>query len=225
MKLKEAARRVRDTSQASIRRLLLHRELMSLDRNLVRGQLPSERAMERLVRAWDNQAWSTGVPLLAAIFEWLPKTTGSIVECGSGLSTLMLASAAHASARNVFSFEHEPSWGARVFEHLPPHLRSYVEVAITPLQNFGEFDWYSEGQHSIPTSIGFVLCDGPPGATRGGRYGLAPRLRDRLAPGCIVLLDDTQRSEEQAIVRRWCSELPATIVKQAPTYTVLSVTK
>jgi hypothetical protein len=44
------------------------------------------------------------------------------------------------------------------------------------------------------------VCDGPKGTTRGGRYGLAPVMKDRLAPGCIVLLDDTSREAERAII-------------------------
>jgi hypothetical protein len=48
-------------------------------------------------------------------------------------------------------------------------------------------------------------------------------LRDRLLPGCIVLLDDTHRPEDRAVMNRWCEELPATIVDEGPSYSVLRV--
>ena len=55
-----------------------------------------------------------------------------------------------------------------------------------------------------------VVCDGPPADTVGGRYGLVPIMRDRLAPGCAILLDDAEREHERAIARRWQLELGAT---------------
>ncbi|MHC4846180.1 MAG: hypothetical protein ACYTCU_08465, partial [Planctomycetota bacterium] len=45
--------------------------------------------------------------------------------------------------------------------------------------------------------------DGPPGDTRGGRYGLFPLMGGRLAPGCVLLLDDAEREGEQDVARRW----------------------
>jgi hypothetical protein len=223
MKLKDAARRIRDDSRTSIQRFFLRRHLLTLDRALAGGQAAKSRTMNGLVRAWGNEAWSTGVPLLTAMLEWLPRTSEAIVECGSGLSTLVLASAALRLNRKLTSLEHDSSWAARVNDHLPAQVRTHVDIAITPLKDYGEFDWYSLDAIAMPKQIGFVLCDGPPGMTRGGRYGLAPILRSRLAPGCIILLDDTQRSEEQAIANRWCKELSASVVFKAETFTVLSV--
>jgi len=48
-------------------------------------------------------------------------------------------------------------------------------------------------------------------------------LRAYLKPGCIVLLDDTQRPEERQIVRRWCDELPACVIEAGENYNVLSI--
>ena len=45
-----------------------------------------------------------------------------------------------------------------------------------------------------------------PSATRGGRYGLAPMISDRMLPGCTVLLDDAIRSDERKIAARWTEE-------------------
>ena len=223
MTLRDAARRIRDNSRTSIQRFFLRRHLLALDRMLGDGRKVNPRTMGGLVRAWGNEAWSTSVPLLMAMLEWLPQTGGDIVECGSGLSTLVLASAVRRLDRRLISLEHDASWAGRVNDHLPVHMRSNVEIAIAPLKDYGEFDWYSLDAVAMPKSIGFILCDGPPGMTRGGRYGLAPVLRSRLAPGCIVLLDDTQRSEEQAIANRWCAEWSASIVHRAETFTVLSL--
>jgi hypothetical protein len=203
--------------------MLLRRSLATFDRMLRSGHQPGKRLTDQLVRGWGNEAWSADSPLLLAMLEWLPRTAGAIVECGSGLSTLVLACAASKSGRSVHSFEHDAGWAERMVRDLPMHLRSSVELHVTPIRSYGEFDWYSLDNITLPNAIGFVVCDGPPGETRGGRYGLAPVLRSHLAPGCIVLLDDTQRPEEHEIVRRWCAELDASIVHEDDTFSVLSV--
>jgi hypothetical protein len=63
----------------------------------------------------------------------------------------------------------------------------------------------------MPDRFGLVVCDGPPSQTLGGRYGLAPVMKDRLGPGCVILLDDASREGEQEVVQRWAKELPCTV--------------
>jgi methyltransferase family protein len=221
--MRTLARNVRDAFRTSQRRMLLHKSLSRLDACIRAGDSPDTLLIARLVQGWGNEAWSADLPLLTAILEWLPKTTGTILECGSGLSTLVLGTAARASGRRVFSFEHDMQWAMRVERSVPQSMRGTVDVCVTPICNYGEFDWYSLAGVRVPPDIGFVICDGPPGSTRGGRYGLGPILTPFLAPGCIVLLDDTQRASEHDIVIRWCTELDAQVVHQGSTYHVLEV--
>jgi hypothetical protein len=185
--------------------------------------MPDTQLSEQLVHGWGNEAWSADLPLLSAMLEWVPKTSGTIVECGSGLSTLVLATAACINGRRVFSFEHDSEWAARVARNVPEDLRDTINLCVTPICGHGDFDWYSLEGVSLPTDIGFVLCDGPPGSTRGGRYGLGPMLTPRLSPGCIELLDDTQRSSEHDIMERWCTEFGTRVIHRGSTYHVLEV--
>lgn len=104
---------------------------------------------------------------------------------------------------------------------MPERLKGHVEVCVAPLRRYGEFDWYPVEGTPIPDSIGFVVCDGPPGATVGGRYGLGPLLGSRLSPGAIILLDDTQRPEERAIVTRWCASLGVVVVADGGSFVAL----
>jgi len=108
-------------------------------------------------------------------------------------------------------------------EQLPERLQASIELCVTPIRSYEAFDWYSLDGVAPPTNIGFVVCDGPPGGTRGGRYGLGPLMRPYMAPGCILLIDDTQRQHETEIVQRWCAELEASVVHEGATYTVLKV--
>ena len=63
--------------------------------------------------------------------------------------------------------------------------------------------------NSMPDKFGLVICDGPPGNTIGGRYGLIPVMRTRLSKGTLILLDDASRPDEQNIAERWRQELNA----------------
>ena len=221
--LRAIARRLRDGPRRAILRMRLQRALAELQRQLLAGARPAPTLIEQLVRAWDNESWSATAPFLLGILEWFPRTFGSIAECGSGLSTLVLGAALSDSNRTLLSLEHDSSWAELIRARLPSRARTNVTVALAPLRSYGSFNWYSPPEAELPSSIGFVVCDGPPGSTRGGRYGLAPVLRDRLAPGCILLLDDTHRLEERAIVERWCTELKAAVIEEAGTYTALRV--
>ena len=58
----------------------------------------------------------------------------------------------------------------------------------------------------VSSEFQLIVCDGPPGHTLGGRYGLLPIVGNRLRKGAVILLDDAERSEEQVALRRWAKE-------------------
>jgi predicted O-methyltransferase YrrM len=129
---------------------------------------------------------------------------GPILECGSGLTTLILAVAAERSRAEVWSLENDPEWYLRV-QSVLREFGLQVLLRRVPLRSYGEFDWYDVEGLELPV-FSVVVCDGPPGETRGGRYGLLPVLQERLATGCTVLVDDAARPSEQAMLERWKSE-------------------
>ena len=82
--------------------------------------------------------------------------------------------------------------------------------------SYGDFDWY-EVTPNLPEEFSLVVCDGPPGMTRGGRYGLLPVMRERLH-GAEVLLDDASRAEEQKILSVWKTEFGTTYELESERY-------
>jgi hypothetical protein len=57
--------------------------------------------------------------------------------------------------------------------------------------------------------IDLLVVDGPPAFAAGqdmSRYPALPVLRERLAPGATVVLDDIERPGEQEVLRRWEGE-------------------
>jgi len=139
-----------------------------------------------------------------------------VVEVGSGLSTIWMAAAARRSNRNVriVSVDHDPRWGAETAAAVTRlNLGQWCDVRIAPLapvpgESSDATPWYDPASFDDLTEISLLVVDGPPGATGpDARYPAVPQLRDRLASGAIIVLDDTDRPEEQEVLARWVAEL------------------
>lgn len=165
--------------------------------------------MGRLVAGWGNPGFVAQPEYLAACVRAAARPGGSILECGSGLSTVMLAVAARENGREVWTLEHIPAWAERVQRTLDRYGFDNVHLHCGPLQDHGGFDWYT-APTDLPCAFDLVVCDGPPGETRGGRYGLMPLLHERLSPGCLVLADDAIRQAERGMVQLWQQEFGTT---------------
>jgi hypothetical protein len=148
-----------------------------------------------------------------------------VLECGSGLTTIVLGALAQEVGATIWSLEHLEGWGSRVKRCLAEFAIDSVNVAPSPLVSYGTFDWYSPPLKVMPKQFGMVVCDGPPGTTKGGRYGLVPVMKGTLIPGCKILLDDAMRDSEQDVAMRWCGELPASCERggSSSQYFVLTV--
>ncbi|HEX6637131.1 MAG TPA: class I SAM-dependent methyltransferase [Steroidobacteraceae bacterium] len=178
----------------------MRRFLRAVDRS---EEAADSQLLNALVRGWGN-TWSAQLEFLEASLREARATDGPILECGSGLSTLLIGAVAQACGGRVWSLEHEPRWADRVQRALRRyHIRS-VTLCRAPVRSYGDFDWYElSSLQTLPGKISLVICDGPPGGTRGGRYGLVPVLLDKLRTDCTILLDDGAREQERAIAARW----------------------
>ena len=159
----------------------------------------SDRFLRALVDAWGNPEWSADVAYLRAIVTHC-STARVVLESGSGVSTL-IAAAAVPRGCTVIAIEHLDEWADRVESKRPR-----ASILRRPIVNCGNYDWYEVRPSDLPTGIEVVICDGPPGVTRGGRYGLLPQARGAFAPGALILLDDAQRPGEADVIARWEKE-------------------
>lgn len=141
---------------------------------------------------------------------------GTVVECSSGISTLVLARCMQLNqAGKVYSLEHDPAYARQTRAQLALHgLAEYAEVIDAPLQPFVHrretFSWYAQSVLPGALQIDMLAIDGPPmGTGRLARYPAAPALFHRLSDTAAVFLDDASRPDEKAIVKRWAAEHPA----------------
>jgi hypothetical protein len=175
--------------------------------------------LSELVSGWGN-SWSAQHEYLSACLEHVRDSDGPVLECGSGLSTILAGAVAQQRGIRIWSLEHDAKWAVRTQNYLHKYRINSVTVSLAPIRSYGDFDWYSlPSLQAIPGKIALVICDGPPGGTRGGRYGLVPVMLDKLRPDCTILLDDGARDDERAIGARWGQMLatnPELIGKEKP---------
>ena len=144
------------------------------------------------IYAWDNERWSAEEQYLAAVVRAVEHTRGSILECGSGLTTLLMAPAAERAGVELHALENNPDWHARVTGTIRELGLTNVTVHLAPLRGFGDFDWYNAPLAELPNDFGLVVCNGPPADGRGGRRGTMPMIREKLEPGCLIILDECE---------------------------------
>lgn len=159
--------------------------------------------VDDLVYGWGNLGWSSFQDYSRAIIHATQTNKGPVLECGSGLSTVLMGIIAQDKGCKVYSLEHHEEWKKHVEDQLAKLGITSVTVCHTPLKNYGSFSWYDVSNLSHPSDFSLVICDGPPHDTDGGRYGLLPVMATHFADKALILLDDYVRPDEQAVVTHW----------------------
>ena len=162
-----------------------------------------EDLVGRLADAWGNPGWSARAAYLRRVWKGARRARRGILECGSGLTTLVAHAATATSGTPVVSLEPLRRWRIRVGRALAAAGLHPKGVMAAPLRDHGDYDWYDVSAVPAALSFDLVICDGPPGSTSGGRYGLLPVMRPRLSDDVRVLLDDADRAGERGALERW----------------------
>ena len=143
----------------------------------------------------------------------------TIVDCGSGVSTLHFARAVKEIGRGrVVALEQDPAWAAYIERILERNgLQQFARVVVAPLQDASfcgrATRWYAVPADLLPADarVDVVIADGPTGQDGSlTRIGALPYFFDRLSERGAVFLDDTRRPEEQEICRLWREQFPVT---------------
>lgn len=145
-----------------------------------------------------------------------------IVEFGSGTSTMLFASMAknikkkNGKKIKVVTFEHNEKYYIQTKQQLKQQaLHKFASVKYAPLTKYTyqdmEFMYYDcenelqklKNKNRYQKIL--VLVDGPPGATGPlARFPALPHLLDYLTPQNMdLILDDSHRTEEKAVIDKW----------------------
>lgn len=136
-----------------------------------------------------------------------------IVECGSGVSTVLLARLlAQRGAGTLTALEHDEGWARWVTAQLAREgLDVRARVVTAALAPDGWYDPTAVEAGLGPAPIDLLVVDGPPACAPGAglaRHAALSTLAPQLAPGAAVVLDDVVRPGEQEVLRRWEAATP-----------------
>ena len=137
----------------------------------------------------------------------------TIVECGSGSTTVTIARCLQLNGRgHLFSLEADPEFADATQRQLVVHgLQNWVTLVVAPLTvmhiNGRSRRWYD--LQGLPTvGIDMLVVDGPPPVGELARYPAGPCLFPRLSATATVFLDDADRQDEQKCLKLWQDEFP-----------------
>ncbi len=140
----------------------------------------------------------------------------TVVECSSGLSTLILAACLKNQGRgHVYSLEHDSKFAAKTRDLIRLHdLGEWATVIDAPLQQLSipnwEGKWYDTTGLLSDFTIDMLVIDGPPHFTASmARYPALPVFLNRMRIGGVVLLDDADRADERLIITTWKKNYPS----------------
>lgn len=159
-----------------------------------------------------HDPWAMDALFAEQLISLVDEGRESVVELGSGHSTAIIAQRLRGRGRGrVVAVDHLGEFAARTREWLREKgLAEHASVVHAPIARREvegrTVDWYSGEalERALPDRIDLLIVDGPPNKLgRSARWPAVPVLRDRLAPGAAILMDDGDRPDERRAAFDW----------------------
>jgi len=226
--LKAPVRRLLNAWNAPRRSHALKRVTRELRRAVQAGAV-SPALCHDLRAVWGNPAWTADAEYLACIAARALERRGPVLECGSGLSTLVLGVIADESGTNAWSLEQDGRWHRFMSAVLDRLGIRRVALWHAPLVTCGDLVWFDLGARRLPATLMHVFCDGPsvlpqdwPEPFHGGwRAGVVPELQRCGVRFAEIVLDDADDPRCSALRRRWNALGVATRIVRTATGSLL----
>ncbi|UQN28087.1 class I SAM-dependent methyltransferase [Brachybacterium kimchii] len=132
-----------------------------------------------------------------------------ILELGSGASTVWMAMFAKSVGATLVSIDHLVEYRDKTAKMLEDAgLADVVDLRLAPLVDIdlggGQRAWYDPEVFGAVEDVDLLIVDGPPESTGPEpRFPAFPLLRERLAEGALVVVDDFHREQEARMVVAW----------------------
>ena len=137
----------------------------------------------------------------------------TIVECGSGVSTVVIGNLLRQRGRgHLYSLEDDEAWYNSTSELLAKQgLEQYVTFVFAPLQPVDGFDletrWYAQDKVRAALQgvehVDLILVDGPKSLTTRSRVAALPFFVPWMDNHTLLVLDDAKRPQERAVLEEW----------------------
>jgi ribosomal 50S subunit-associated protein YjgA (DUF615 family) len=198
-----------------------------------RGNTVRRQQIEAVINLYAVTDVSAGMPpmggwaaspdvLLLLVDELLALRPATVVECGSGASTLWLSLIIHQYSlpTRLVALEHDEHYARKTRSLLDRHgVADYADVRYAPLRPLPDdgASWYDIDAIQDVEDVGLLFVDGPPGDSASlARMPAVPQLATSLANDCTIVLDDLVRQEEKRIASTWREFLPDFFYEELP---------
>jgi predicted O-methyltransferase YrrM len=157
-----------------------------------------------------TRSWAASPDVLLSLLHHAkqsnPKT---ILDLGSGMSTLVLAKSAPGA--KVFSIDNSAEYAGKTKEMLSLHKVTNAEVRVAPLvAHASGVDWYDVSQLADISDIDLLFIDGPPGSKNDrARHPALTECLSKLSPRAIIVIDDAGRDGEKDLAHEFAKALPS----------------
>ncbi|HEY96709.1 MAG TPA: hypothetical protein G4O16_00820 [Dehalococcoidia bacterium] len=169
--------------------------------------LNDRNTLTDLSRAWGNMSYSASIEYLEECVQYSAKSRLPILECGSGLSTIVIGLIAKKYGNIVWSLEHMKSWYERIKKALIKYEIDSVKINYGPMTEYGDYVWYKAPLDSMPDKFSLVVCDGPAGVKTRAKHNIFPIMKERFAPDCVILYDDANKVIPEDAITDWVEKL------------------
>lgn len=197
----------------------LRHRMERLSRTLgdVHGMVRLSPYTERLPLPFGGGWALTGDAAAILAREVIVRRPSTIVELGSGVSTLILAQIlARRGEGHIFSVDHDRIWADETRANLEAldvaEVATVIHAPLTDIRmNDRHYSWYGLDRATLDR-IGEIDClvvDGPPRtASQNGmsRYPALAVLEPQLSAEAFIFVDDTSRDDEARMVHEWANE-------------------
>ena len=185
----------------------LHRKLKEVVEN---PNIPHDdrEVLNELTYGWASSI-SLSVECLIDIVKYSSQAEYPILDCGSGLSTIVAGLVAKRFGNTVWSLENSKSWYRRMKHYLDKYQINSVRLLYCPLKEHADFSWYDVPLDILPEKFSLIICDGPRKTNNARRYGVFPIMKERFAPGCAILFDNSDLEQEQDGLYFWLKKISA----------------
>jgi len=176
-------------------------------RGELRHGLISMEAITEIWLGWGNTSYSASPDVLYELVYLACEIRDQvIIECGGGVSTLLLSLVSEKTRARIITIEHDDAWCQALRRIIAVRSHGVVQVRHAPLVPFEGYEWYRLTALAGLGSVGLVFCDRPPGQTPGGRIGIVEHLAGLLPESAIIVIDDSNRPQEKALSERWAAD-------------------
>jgi hypothetical protein len=200
--------------------LARRKDIEDLYRN-IEGLIQTTRTMDGKIALRPLRGWAISPDAMCRILSCLQEySRPTVVEFGSGQSTIALAAAVRHLGGRVITVDHDAAYLSLQIQQLEAAgLEACVTSHIATLAVDAHGNCSYDLSRLDPVSVSVALVDGPPAMMCGPLCRVTPAewALAHLAPDGRVFLDDADRAEERECIRRLSSTTQGLKVTNHPT--------